>query len=209
MRCVGVDHADFTADGKTRASKAIPNSGNQDGSVIVNSWLDRGLWERCITRGVPSVMLPGAYNNNYQIVQAPDYVVILAEMIHDARIIPIDGRPHLGSTIRQWMGDSICHWEGETLVVDTTNFTDQTRFRGSTENLRVVERFSRVSSNALLYRFTIEDPATWTQPWTGEYTWPVTNERLFEYACHEANYALGNILRGARLREADEEKLKK
>ena len=124
-------------------------------------------------------------------------------MVHDARIVRMNSE-HLPKTIRKWMGDSIGRWEGDTLVIDTTNFTDKTRFRGAGENLHVVERFTRVSPNALLYRFTIDDPATWATPWSGEFTWPATNERIFEYACHENNYALENILRGARRREADE-----
>jgi len=102
------------------------------------------------------------------------------------------------------MGDSVGRWEGDTLVVDTTNFTDKTRFRGSSENLHVVERFTRLDPKTLLYRFTIDDAATWASVWTGEYTWPATDEHLYEYACHEGNYALGNILRGARLKEANE-----
>jgi hypothetical protein len=111
---------------------------------------------------------------------------------------------HLPSTIRKWLGDSIGRWEGDTLVVDTTNFTDKTRFRGSSEDLHVVERFTRVDARTLRYQFTIEDPPTWDRPWTGEYSWPSTDERIYEYACHEGNYALGNILRGARLKEKDE-----
>jgi hypothetical protein len=145
------------------------------------------------------------YNNLHQIVQTKDYVLILNEMDHDARIIRMNSE-HLPSTIRRWMGDSVGRWEGDTLVVDTTNFTDKTRFRASTESLHVVERFSRVDAKSLLYRFTVEDPATWTRPWTGEYIWPATDEQLFEYACHEANYALGDILRGARQREAEQNK---
>jgi hypothetical protein len=166
----------------------------------------RPLGERCLlgfgsTSGPPA--LPDYfYNNLHQIVQTADAVMILTEMVHDARIVRINA-PHLPRTIRRWMGDSVGHWEGDTLVVDTTNFTEKTRFRGSSEDLHVTERFSRVADNALLYRFTIDDPSTWTRPWTGEYTWPATSERIFEYACHEANYALGNILRGARLRERE------
>ena len=166
----------------------------------------RPLGERCLlgfgsTAGPPA--LPNYfYNNLHQIVQTPDSVMILTEMVHDARIVRMNAT-HLPRTIRKWMGDSVGHWEGDTLVVDTTNFTDKTRYRGSTEGLHVTERFSRVADHALLYRFTIEDPSTWAKPWTGEYTWPATNERIFEYACHEANYALGNILRGARLRERE------
>ena len=169
----------------------------------------RPLGERCLlgfgsTSGPPA--LPNYfYNNLHQIVQTRDAVMILTEMVHDARIVRMNAE-HLPKTIRKWMGDSVGRWEGDTLVVDTTNFNDQTRFRGSTDALRVVERFTRVGPRAVLYRFTIEDPNTWTRPWTGEYTWPVTDERLYEYACHEANYALGGILRGARLREADAKK---
>ena len=167
----------------------------------------RPLGERCIlgfgsTSGPPA--LPDYfYNNLHQIVQTPDNIMILTEMVHDARIIRMNAQ-HLPKTIRKWMGDSVGHWEGDTLVVDTTNFTDKTRFRGATEDMRVVERFTRVAPNALLYQFTIDDPATWARPWTGEYTWPATKEHIYEYACHEANYALENILRGARLREREQ-----
>ena len=131
--------------------------------------------------------------------------MILTEMVHDARIVRMT-QAHLPTSIRKWMGDSVGHWEGDTLVVDTANFTEETRYRGSTGNLHVVERFTRVDGESLKYRFTIDDPATWSRPWTGEYTWPITNERMFEYACHEANYALGGILSGARLREAEASK---
>jgi hypothetical protein len=166
----------------------------------------RPLGERCLlgfgsTSGPPA--LPDYfYNNLHQIVQTADTVVIVTEMVHDARVIRVGGK-HLPKTIRKWMGDSIGRWEGDTLVVDTTNFTDKTRFRGSSENLHVVERFSRIDSNTLLYRFTIDDPDTWTKPWTGEFTWPATKDQMYEYACHEGNYALGDILRGARLRETE------
>ena len=166
----------------------------------------RPLGERCLlgfgsTSGPPA--LPDYfYNNLHQIVQTHDSVMILTEMVHDARVVRMNAA-HLPGKIRMWMGDSVGHWEGDSLVVDTTNFTDKTRFRGSTENLHVIERFTRVGPNALLYRFTVEDPATWDRPWTGEFTWPATNSHIYEYACHEANYALGDILRGARLREKE------
>ena len=151
-------------------------------------------------------MLPNYfYNNLHQIVQTGDAVVILTEMVHDARIVRINGE-HAPPTIRRWMDDSIGRWEGDTLVVDTTNFTDKTRYRGSTQNLHIVERFTRVDAKTLLYRFTVEDPDTWPAPWTGEYTWPATDELMYEYACHEGNYALGNILRGARLKETNDAK---
>lgn len=169
----------------------------------------RPLAERCLlgfgsTSGPPA--LPNYfYNNLHQIVQTKDSVMILTEMNHDVRVVRLNSR-HQPAHIRSWLGDSIGWWEGETLVVETTNFTDKTRFRGATDKLKVTERFSRIDGKTLLYRFTIEDPDTWVQPWMGEYTWPATDDLLYEYACHEANYAMGNILRGARQREADAKK---
>ncbi len=167
----------------------------------------RPLGERCLlgfgsTSGPPA--LPDYfYNNLHQIVQTPDAVMILTEMVHDARIVRMNAR-HVPKNIRLWMGDSIGRWEGDTLVVDTTNFTAKTRFRGSTEDLHVIERLSRIDDRTLLYRFTIDDPATWSKPWTGEYAWPATDEHIYEYACHEGNYALTDILKGARLRESEQ-----
>ena len=166
----------------------------------------RPLGERCLlgfgsTSGPPA--LPNYfYNNLHQIVQTKDSVMILTEMVHDARIIRMNAQ-HLPRSIRKWNGDSIGRWDGDTLVVETTNFTDKTRFRGATENLKVTERFTRVDARTLLYRFTIEDPETWERPWTGEFAWPATNDSIYEYACHENNYALEGILRGARFREAE------
>ena len=162
---------------------------------------DRNLWERCITRGMPTVMLPQVYNGNYEIIQTSDHVVIVAEMIHDARIIPIDGRPHLPQTIRQLLGDSIGRWEGDTLVVETTNFTNKTNYRGAGENLRLVERFTRTAPGILTYRVTIDDPTTFTRPWTVELPAVPSDGRIYEYACHEANYGLEGILRGHRAEE--------
>jgi hypothetical protein len=167
----------------------------------------RPLSERCLlgfgsTSGPP--MLPDYfYNDNHQIVQTPDSIMILTEMIHDVRIVRMKGE-HLPKNMRFWLGDSVGHWDGDTLVIDTTNFTDKTRFRGSTENLHVVERLKRLDAHTLLYRFTVEDPETWDQPWTGEMTWPETDKPIYEYACHEGNYALGDVMRGARLQEAQE-----
>jgi hypothetical protein len=167
----------------------------------------RPLGERCLlgfasTSGPP--ILPNYfYNNLHQIVQTPDTIMILTEMVHDARIVRMNAQ-HLPKTIRMWLGDSVGHWEGDTLVVDTTNFTDKTRYRNSTPDLHVIERFTRVNDKTLLYRFTIDDPNTWAQQWTGEYTWPATDGRIFEYACHEGNYALTDILKGARLREKEQ-----
>jgi hypothetical protein len=166
----------------------------------------RPLGERCLlgfasTSGPPA--LPDYfYNNLHQIVQTPDSVMILTEMVHDARIVRMNAQ-HVPKNIRLWLGDSVGRWEGDTLVVDTTNFNSKTRFRGSSEDLHVVERFTRVDDRTLLYRFTIDDPTTWTKPWIGEYTWPATNSHIYEYACHEGNYAMTDILKGARLREKE------
>jgi hypothetical protein len=172
----------------------------------------RPLAERCLlgflsTAGPPS--LPNYfYNNLKQIVQTPTSVMILNEMVHDARVIRIGGE-HLPKTIRKWMGDSVAHWDGDTLVIDTTNFTDKTQFQGSSDQLHVVERISRSDADTLLYRFTIEDPSTWDRPWTGEYPWVATDELIYEYACHEGNYSLENMLHGARVNEAEEAAKKK
>ncbi len=160
---------------------------------------DRSLAERCIswtTSGPP--MLPGPYNNDTQIIQGPGYVVILSEMIHDARLIPLDGRPHASANIHEWMGDSRGHWDGNTLVVDTTNFNSEYSFRGSDANLHLTERFTRVSPDEIDYEFTVDDPTAFTRPWTARIPFHKTNERVYEYACHEGNYALTDILAGAR-----------
>jgi len=150
---------------------------------------------RCIlgsNSGPP--MTPGNYNNHVQIVQSPGYIVLINEMIHNARIIPLDGRPH--GTIRQWVGDSRGRWEGDTLVIDTTNFLRETAFRGSSANLHLVERITRMNANTLTYEFTVEDPTTWTRPWTARF--PMNKaEMMYEFACHEGNYALYNMLAGA------------
>jgi hypothetical protein len=168
---------------------------------------DRILAERCIiwpTAGPP--MMPSFYNNNYQIVQAPGYVAIEVEMIHDMRMIPTDGRPHLPSSVRQWMGDSRGQWEGDTLVVETTNFTDKTRFRGATENMKLTERFTRVGPDSLAYEFTVNDPAAFTKPWTASIVWTKSDAGLYEYACSEGNYAMTGMLAGARAAERTAEK---
>jgi hypothetical protein len=162
---------------------------------------DRSLWERCITRGLPEGMLPAGYNNNVQFVQTPGYVVITSEMIHDARIVPIDGRGHSPSAIRSWLGDSRGRWDGNTLVVETTNFSPKTNFRGASENLRLIERFTRIDRDTIEYRFTVDDPGTWTRPWTVTFPLVRSDGPIYEYACHEANYGLGNILKNARATE--------
>jgi hypothetical protein len=163
---------------------------------------DRSLADRCIVRGTSGPpMLPAGYSNNYQFVQTPDVVVILVEMIHDARIIPLDGRPHLGVNMRQMVGDPRGRWEGRTLVVETTNFTDKTNFRGSGQNLRVTERFTRTDGGTLLYQFTVDDPQSFTRPWSGEIPMKKAAGPIFEYACHEGNYSMANILSAARHEE--------
>ena len=157
---------------------------------------------RCIIMDrIGPPMLAGAYNNNYQIVQTPGYVMILVEMIHDVRIIPLDGRPQLPASVRQWTGSYRGRWEGDTLVVESTNFNGKNPFQGSSENLRLTERFTRVDENTIRYQFTIDDPSTWTRPWSAEVPWAKTIGPLFEHACHEGNYGLGNILAGARAEE--------
>ena len=158
-------------------------------------------WDRCITRGLPEVMLPTAYNNNLQIMQTPDYVVIVTEMIHEARIVPTDGRGHLPQTLRGWNGDSRGHWEGDSLVVETTNFSDKANFRGAGKNLRLTERFTRRNATTIDYQFTVEDPTTWIAPWSVAFPLVKSEELVYEYACHEANYSLGNMLRIVRAEE--------
>src|SRR5262245_7821020 len=168
----------------------------------------RPLAERCLlgfssTSGPPA--LPNYfYNNLHQIVQTKDNIMILTEMVHDARVVRMNAKEHLPQSIRKWMGDSIGHWEGDTLVIDTTNFTSKTQFRGSSDKLHVVERIRWQDPKTLIYRFTVEDPETWDRAWTGEYPWNRTSDRLFEYACHEGNYSLENMLRGARAKEAED-----
>jgi hypothetical protein len=197
----------LTPDGQARASAraaARKQRGPADGPE------DRSLGERCIlgfNAGPP--FAPSAYNNNVQIVQTRDYVMIMTEMVHDARIVPLDGRPHLPSTARLWMGDSRGRWEGDTLVVETTNFSEKNLYRGATPNLRLVERFSRTSEGILTYEFTVNDPATWTAPWTGRVPLEKIDEKIYEYACHEANYGMEGILKGTRTDERDTAQSKK
>jgi hypothetical protein len=161
---------------------------------------DRGLWERCITRTIP--YLSGAYNNNIQIVQTKDHVVVISEMIHEARIIPTTpGAKH--GPVAKWHGDSIGRWVGDTLVVETINFIDKVSFRGSNTNLKLTERFSRQDADTLIYEFTVEDPTTWARPWTVRMPMTFNREGMFEYACHEGNYGLQNILKGSRQQDKE------
>ena len=171
------------------------------------------VWDRCITRGIPGSMFPAGYNNAYQIIQTPGYVTIVYEMIHDARIIPLDNRPPPPPRVQTWMGESRGRWDGNTLVIETTNFNDKGwittsaasgRIKGipHTDKLRVTERLTRISRDEISYSATIEDPDIYTRPWTVAF--PLTSEpdyRMYEYACHEGNYSIENILRGARAQE--------
>ena len=149
-------------------------------------------------------MLPAVNDNNeLQIVQGQRYVVMLHEINHSTRVIPTDGRPHLPQSVRQWQGDSVGHWEGDTLVVDTTNFSPLTAFRGSSEKLHLVERFTRTADDTILYRFTVDDPTTWDKPWTAEIPLKQTSGPIYEWACHEGNSELPTILHGARVAEEE------
>jgi hypothetical protein len=182
----------FTDEGHAR--RAAQNKRGFD------SWEDRSLSERCIVYRPVPVRSTG-YNNNNVIVQAPGYVAMYQEQIHEVRIIPLDGRPHLGKDIRPWLGDSRGHWEGNTFVVETTNFNPKTAYEGSGGNRTVIERFVPVDAKTLSYEFTVTDPTTWTRPWTAKMPWRRTTDQVFEYACHEGNYAMVHMLAGARVQE--------
>lgn len=180
------------------------NNAREEGGVGrgFDSWEDRPLGERCILWGVAGPpMVPGPYNNNVQLFQSKDYVVIFNEMIHEHRMVPLDGRPHINAGVRQWMGDSRGHWEGDALVVETTNFSDKTSFRGASENLHLTERFTRVAPDMMLYEFTVNDPSTFTKPWKAVVPMSATPELMYEYACHEGNYSVPHALSGARNNE--------
>jgi hypothetical protein len=204
----------LTAEAQKRAMARRAGFRPNDGTAF---WLDqegpgpyddieqRPLAERCLlgfgsTAGPP--MMPVLYNNLKRIVQTENAVMILVEMNHDVRVIRLNAE-HDPPEVRKWLGDSVGRWEGDTLVVETRHFRDQTSLGGGTRDLRVVERFTRLDQDRLHYEFTVEDPSTWTAPWKGDYVWPSTDEQVYEYACHEGNYAMGNIMRGARLLEAE------
>ena len=182
------------------AAIAAKNKGHE-----FDSYMNRPISERCLKmNGSQIPMLPGAGEGNLlQIVQGPGYVVLLHETDHNTRVIPTDGRAHVPQNIRLWDGDAVAHWEGDTLVIDSTNFTDRTPFRGSSEKLHLIERFTRTADNVLMYQFTVEDPTTWAKPWTVEIPWTTTKGPLYESACHEGNNMIANILRGARVTEAE------
>jgi hypothetical protein len=199
----------LTPQGKKRAAEEAAAARRRSAAESAQS---RSLAERCITWGADGPpMLGSTYNANIQILQSGGSVVVLTEMMHDTRIIPLDGRPHLASAVRQLAGDSRGHWEGDTLVVDSTNFNEKTNFRGppstarqdifSSPELHVIERFTRINEDTIAYRFTVDDPGTWTKPWSGELLMSKIKGPIFEYACHEGNYGLADILAGARAAE--------
>jgi hypothetical protein len=183
----------LTAEGRARQARAPNRAAN-----INASWLDRGNQERCITYGLPSASLPTLYNNNIMIVQTPETAVIVHEMIHEARVVPLDGRPRLGKAVTGWIGDSRGRWEGDTLVVETTNFNGKNNYRGSTTGLRLTERYTRSGQDRLELRLTVEDPSTWERPWTVLLPMRPTEGELGEYACHEGNFSMFNLLEVAR-----------
>ncbi len=170
--------------------------GRSERRALTHSVEDRSFGERCISFGVPR--LPGAYNNNYQIYQTPTHVAIVQEMIHDVRIIPMDGRAHLTTDIPQWHGDSRGYYEGDSLVIETKNFSGRAAFRGATSDLILKERFTRIDAETVRYEFKVDDAATWAQPWTVMFPMTKTDQPIFEYACHEGNRGLANILNNAR-----------
>jgi hypothetical protein len=184
---------------EARAKAAARNADNREHQA--DGPENRSLQERCLSFNAGPPINIGPYNNYVQIFQARDAIVIYTEMIHDARIVWMDRRPHLPPEIKQWLADSRGRWEGNTLVVDTTNFTGKTNYRGSSGNLHLVERFTRVDADTLYYEYTVDDPATFTKPWTAVLPMTKTAERIYEYACQEGNYALPDILRGARYQE--------
>ena len=188
----------LTAEGLARrATGGRGGEGGRDGGKA-DGPEDRSSLERCITQGLPTASLPTLYNNNIQIFQSPGYVAILHEMVHEVRVVPLDGRGALTPNIRQWIGSSRGHWEGDTLVVETTNFSDKTSYRGSSPAMRLVERFTRLDDKTIGFQVTVDDPATWVRPWTAALPLRPSEGQIYEYACHEANIGLKNILEVAR-----------
>jgi hypothetical protein len=183
------------------SSPARGRGGNTGAGNTLNSWLDVGLFNRCITYGVPNAIFPAAYNANTRIVQAPGVVAITYEMIHETRVIPLDSQLSLPATHRQYVGQSRGHWQGETLVVESSNFRPESRFRGASPDAKIVERLTLVDGGTLRYEVTVNDPATWTAPWTAALNLKAQGDDMYEYACHEGNYSLRNMLSGARALE--------
>jgi len=188
-----------TDEGRKRAAD---RAAARKGRGPADSWEDRSLYDRCITRGIPGSMMPAIYGNSYHIHQSPGFVTITYEMVHDTRVIPLDSRPHVAGSLRQYVGDGRGHWEGNTLVVETTNFTDKTPYRGSSDQLKMIEKFTPIGPDTVEWAVTLDDPHTWATPWT--FTMNLTEDESqppFEYACHEGNYGLRNILTAARAEE--------
>jgi hypothetical protein len=191
----------ITADAQRRRQGPVGTfAGGQFSGASFNGPQDLSLWERCISRGMPGAIFPTVYNANVRIVQAPGVVAITYEMIHDTRIIPTDGRPALAAPIRGYFGDSRGRWDGDTLVVDVTNLSDKTNFRGARETLHLIERFTR-TRQGLHYEVTVDDPATWTRRWTAALELAPQAEGMYEYACHEGNNSMRNILSASRAAE--------
>jgi hypothetical protein len=193
-----------TTEGQQRAAARV-EARRQTGHGPADSYDDRSLYDQCISRGLPGSMMPAIYGSSYEIVQGPGQVGILYEMIHEIRVIPLDAHPHVGQGIRTYMGDARGHWEGDTLVVETTNFKDQIAYRGSSgATLRLIERFKRTGPDTVEWSVTADDPHTWPRPWTFQMnlTRKDQSQQPFEYACHEGNYGLRNILSAARAEEA-------
>ena len=195
---------ELTAEGERRAldKRGLwTANGEYEGGArgtSLDSYADRPLQERCLgwtVTGPP--MIPGAYNNNLAIHQNVDHVVIINEMVHEHRIVPLDGRPQVAAPIRMWMGSSRGHWQQDTLVAESTNFRPMV-FRSASDKLKLTERFARINRDTLVYEFTVDDPLTWAKPWTAQFPMTRIDEPVFEYACHEGNYSLPNILKGAR-----------
>ena len=196
-----------TPEARQRLAARRP-TGSSFSNGVYDSYESLSLYDRCITRGYPSSMLPAIYGDSYQIVQGQGCVVLRIEMIHETRVIPLDNRPHVSKGIALDMGDPRGHWEGNTLVVETTNFRDESVYRnGNPEKMRLVEKFVRTSPTTIEWSVTVDDPTTWTRPWT--FSMPLTMndaEPVYEYACHEGNYAISNVLRGSRLADAAADK---
>ena len=191
----------LSAEGAARIARERAERSQRGPATSPDTYSDLSPWTRCISRGWNGI--GSWYSSNYQIFQVPGYVVVFQELIHEARIIPLDERPHLPASVRQWMGDSRGRWEGDTLVVETTNFDPQTNFRGSRDTLHLTERYTRIDDDTLDYRFTIDDPQTFQRPWTVVRPMTGITDRvsIFEYACHEGNYSMAGILAGARAQE--------
>jgi hypothetical protein len=185
-----------TTPAAARRIAATPRGSNGNGPL--NGPEDFATWDRCITRGMPSAIFPTVYNANTRIMQGPGYAAITYEMIHDTRVVATSQRPHVGSAVQQYFGDSQGRWDGDTLVIDVRNFTKKTNYRGSSDALHLTERFRRVDAGTLRYEVTFDDPQTWAAPWTAALDMIPQTSGMFEYACHEGNYALLNMLRGAR-----------